>query len=101
MASQREVFNQLSRGQYSLIRNEASIFYRDIYDHVMRIEDLTQMVGDRAGNALSTYLSSVANRQNEMMKTMAVVATIFIPLTLLGDSGLEVGSVGDGVSSNA
>lgn len=83
MAPQREVMNRLSRGEFSIIGREAQIFYRDIYDHLVRIEDLNQAIRDRADNALSTYLSSVANRQNETMKVLAMVATIFLPLTLL------------------
>ncbi|MFC1901458.1 magnesium/cobalt transporter CorA [Chloroflexota bacterium] len=83
MAPQREVLNRLSRGEFPLVKKEAEIFYRDVYDHVVRIEDLNQTVLDRADNALSTYLSSVANRQNETMRVLSVVATIFLPLTLL------------------
>jgi len=83
MAPQREVLNRLSRGEFPLIKPEAQIFYRDIYDHVVRIEDLNQSVLDRADNALATYLSSVANRQNETMRVLSIVATIFLPLTLL------------------
>ena len=59
------------------------MFYRDIYDHLMRIEDLNQNLRDRADNALAMYLSSVANRQNETMRVLAIVATVFMPLTLL------------------
>ena len=83
MAPQREVLNRLSRREFPSIREEAQIFYRDVYDHVVRIEDLNQTLRDRADNALATYLSSVANRQNETMRVLSVVATIFLPLTLL------------------
>ena len=83
MSVQRDVFNRLSRGEFPVVTKEAQIFYRDVYDHVVRIEDLSMTVRDRADNALSTYLSSVANRQNETMKTLTMVATIFMPLTLL------------------
>ncbi len=83
MAPQREVLNRLSRSEFPLIKGEASIFYRDIYDHLVRIEDLNQTLRDRADNALSTYLSSVANRQNEVMKVLSTVATIFLPLALV------------------
>lgn len=83
MAPQREVFNRLSRGEFQIIKQEHLIYYRDVYDHVVRIEDLNQSVRDRADNALSTYLSSIANRQNETMRVLSVVATIFLPLTLL------------------
>lgn len=83
MAPQREVLNRLSRREFPLIREEALIFYRDIYDHIVRIEDLNQTLRDRADNALATYLSSVANRQNETMRVLSIVATIFLPLTLV------------------
>jgi magnesium transporter len=83
MAPQREVLNRLSRGEFPVVKTEAQIFYRDIFDHLVRIEDLNQNIRDRADNALSTYLSSVANRQNETMRVLSIVATIFLPLTLL------------------
>lgn len=83
MTPQREVLNRLSRGEFPIIKPEIQIFYRDVYDHVVRIEDLNQTIRDRADNALATYLSSVANRQNETMRVLSVVATIFLPLTLL------------------
>lgn len=83
IAPQREVMNRLSRGEFALIEVEAQIFYRDIYDHLVRIEELNQNIRDRADNAQATYLSSVANRQNETMKVLAMVATIFLPLTLV------------------
>lgn len=83
MAPQREVLNRLSRGEFPVIKEEYQIFYRDVYDHVVRIEDLNQTILDRADNALATYLSSVANRQNETMRVLSIVATIFMPLTLL------------------
>jgi magnesium transporter len=82
-APQREVLNRLSRGEFRLIGEEARIFYRDIYDHIMRIEDLNQSLRDRASDALSTYLSSVANRQNETMRIMSIVAAIFLPMMLV------------------
>jgi magnesium transporter len=83
MAPQRDVINRLSRGEFTIIKKEAQIFYRDIFDHVVRIEDLNQSLLDRADNALATYLSSVANKQNETMRVLSIVATIFLPLTLL------------------
>lgn len=82
-APQRDVLNRLSRGEFRAIGEQARIFYRDVYDHIMRIEDLNQSVRDRASDALSTYLSSVANRQNETMRVLSIVATIFLPLMLV------------------
>ena len=83
MVPQRENMNRLSRSEFSLIGEDAQVFYRDIYDHVVRIEDMTHTLRDRADNTQSIYLASMANRQNEAMKVMAMVATIFLPMTLL------------------
>ncbi len=83
LASQRELLNRLSRGEFRLISLEAQIFYRDVYDNLTSIENLNQALRDMSGTALTLYLSSLANRQNEAMKTLAVVAAIFLPLTLV------------------
>lgn len=83
MAPQREVLNRMSRREFSIIEEEARIFYRDVYDHIVRIEELGQTLRDRADNALATHLSSVANRQNETMRILSLVATIFLPLALV------------------
>ena len=81
---QRDIVNRLSRGEYpALIRDEALIFYRDIYDHVVRVESVLEGLRDIADGSLSSYLSAVNNRMNEVMKAMSVVAVIFLPLNLL------------------
>jgi magnesium transporter len=81
---QRDVVNRLSRGEFpNLIRREALIFFRDIYDHTVRIEEILDSIRDIADSVLSTYLSAVNNRMNEVMKTLSVVTAIFLPLTLI------------------
>jgi len=80
---QREIVNGLSRGEYSLISERAQIYYRNIYDHLVRIEMLTRGLRDMVESVLSTYLSSVSNRMNEVMKMLTLIATIFIPLTFI------------------
>jgi magnesium transporter len=83
MLPQREIMNGLSRGEYSLVSERAQIYYRNIYDHLVRIEMLTLGLRDMAESVLSTYLSSVSNRMNEVMKVLTLIATIFIPLTFI------------------
>ncbi|MFH1559931.1 MAG: magnesium/cobalt transporter CorA [Chloroflexota bacterium] len=83
MAPQREVMNRLSRGDYSVISENARIFYRNVYDNIIRIEYLNQSLIERADTALSLYLSAVANRQNETMRVLSIVACVFMPLSLL------------------
>jgi magnesium transporter len=81
---QRDMVNRLSRGEFGLlIRTEALIFYRDIYDHIVRVESMLDGLRDLADSSLSSYLSSLNNRMNEVMKAMSVVAVIFLPLTLI------------------
>jgi magnesium transporter len=80
---QREIVNRLSRGEYALISERAQIYYRNIYDHLVRIEMLTLGLRDMTESVLNTYLSSVSNRMNEVMKVLTLIATIFIPLTFI------------------
>jgi magnesium transporter len=80
---QREIVNGLSRGEYAFITERAQIYYRNIYDHLVRIEMLVRGLRDMTESALSTYLSSVSNRMNEVMKVLTLIATIFIPLTFI------------------
>jgi magnesium transporter len=80
---QREIVNGLSRGDYPFISERAQIYYRNIYDHLVRIEMLTLGLRDMTESVLSTYLSSVSNRMNEVMKVLTLIATIFIPLTFI------------------
>jgi magnesium transporter len=83
MVPQREVLNRLSRHEFISISDEAAIYYRDIYDDVARIEGFIDNLRDRTDTILSTYMSVVANQQNETMKTLSLVAAVFLPLTLL------------------
>ena len=58
-------------------------YIRDVYDHLIRISDLIDSYRDLLGGATDIYLSTVANRQNDVMKQLAVIATIFLPLTFI------------------
>ena len=83
LSPQRGIVDRLSRGEYALIGERARIYYRNIYDHLLRIEMLTYNLRDMVESTLSTYLSSVSNRMNEVMKVLTLIATIFIPLTFI------------------
>jgi magnesium transporter len=81
---QRDVANRFARGEYGRLVPPAALFYfRDIYDHTVRLEEMIDNVRDLSDSALNTYLSSVNNRTNEVMKTLAIVAVVFLPLTLV------------------
>jgi magnesium transporter len=83
IAPQREVLNKLARGDYAVIDAEEGIFFRDVYDHLVRLYDITESLRDLVGGALDTYLSVVNNRMNEVMKTLTVITTLFMPLSFV------------------
>jgi len=80
---QREVINQLVRGDHALVREDTLIYLRDCYDHTIQVMDLLETYRDMTGSMLDIYLSSVSNRMNEVMRVLTVIATIFIPLTFI------------------
>jgi magnesium transporter len=59
------------------------MYFRDVYDHTVRVEEMIEGVRDQADVALNTYLSSLNNRLSEATRALAIVAVIFLPLTLL------------------
>lgn len=83
MAPQREVLNKLARGDYAVLGGEDRLFFRDVYDHLVRLHDITEGLRDLVGGALDTYLSVVNNRMNDVMKMLTIITTLFMPLTFL------------------
>lgn len=80
---QREVLNKLARDDYAVIAAEYRMFFRDVYDHLVRLYDITESMRDLVSGALDTYLSVVNNRMNEIMKTLTIITTLFMPLSFL------------------
>ncbi|MDQ6914434.1 MAG: magnesium/cobalt transporter CorA [Actinomycetota bacterium] len=58
-------------------------YFRDVYDHLIRISELIDSYRDLLAGATDMYLSTISNRQNEVMKQLAIIATIFLPLSFL------------------
>jgi len=80
---QREVLNKLARDDYKVIDPKDRIFFRDIYDHLVRLHDLNESLRDLVGGAQDTYLSVVNNRMNDVMKTLTIITTLFMPITFI------------------
>jgi magnesium transporter len=83
VAPQREVLNKLARGEYDVIDEERRVFFRDVYDHLVRMHDIIEGLRDLVSSALDTYLSVVNNRMNDVMKALTVITTLFMPLSFL------------------
>jgi magnesium transporter len=80
---QREILLRLSRGEYEEIPPEALPFYRDVYDHFLRIQDIAEGYRDLVSSSLDAYLSVQSNRMNEVMKTLTLMSTVMLPLTFI------------------
>jgi magnesium transporter len=83
IAPQREVLNKLARDSYTVIDAEDRPFFRDVYDHLVRLYDINESMRDLVSDALSTYLSVVNNRMNDIMKTLTVITTLFMPISFI------------------
>jgi magnesium transporter len=79
----REVISAIERTESDLVGKETRIFFRDVYDHTVQVIDTIETYREMLGSMFDTYLSSVSNRMNEVMKVLTIIATIFIPLTFL------------------
>lgn len=80
---QREVLNKMARDDYKVIDRRDRIFFRDIYDHLVRLHDLNESLRDLVSGALDSYLSMTNNRMNEVMKILTVITTLFMPITFV------------------
>jgi magnesium transporter len=81
LTPQREMVNRLARDQYAVVDPSERIYFRDVYDHLVRLVDLNDTLRDLVGGALDTYLSVSSNRTNEIMKVLTVLTAVFLPLT--------------------
>ena len=79
----REVVAGIAREETPLIQASTNIFLRDVYDHVIQVIDNVETFRDMLAGMLETYLSSISNRMNEVMKILTIISTIFIPLTFI------------------
>ena len=79
----REAINVLARGDSPFVGEETEKYYRDVYDHLVQVVDLTETYRDLTNGARDIYLNTLSQSTNEVMKALTVVATIFIPLTFV------------------
>jgi magnesium transporter len=80
---QMDIMLRMSRGEFHLIPEDTRPFYRDVYDHIVRVTDLAENYRDLIGGSLEAYLSVVSNRLNEIMKVLTIFSAIMLPLTFI------------------
>ncbi len=82
----RDIANALSRGEVKFVRGPNSPYFRDVYDHMVRILDNVELNRDLVSNIMDAYLSAVSNNLNKSMKRIAAISTILMPPTLLASA---------------
>ncbi len=83
LAPQREIFNVLSNRPAPLLQPELQLYFRDIYDHMLRINDSLDTYRDLLSSTMESYLSQVSNRLNLVTKGLSVVATLSVPFVVV------------------
>lgn len=79
----REVINHVAQSGEEFISSFSRLYLRDVYDHTMQAIDTIETYRDMLSSMLDMYLSSLTNRMNEIMKTLTIISTIFIPITFI------------------
>lgn len=80
---QREVFNLLTNRPSALLSPETQIYFRDVYDHVLRINDGLETQRDLIGGSMEAYLTQVSNRLGMVTKGLSVIATLSVPFVVV------------------
>lgn len=85
LTPQRDAFASLMGGVAELpgLAGQDERYFRDVYDHLIRISDLIDTYRDLLTGAMDVYLSTVSNRLNAVMKQLTIIATVFLPLTFI------------------
>ncbi len=83
ISPQREAINALIREQHPGISDDVRIHLRDVYDHCIQSLEVIEMYREMSTGLISIYLSAVANRSNDVMKVLTIMASVFIPLTFI------------------
>jgi magnesium transporter len=83
LAPQREVLNQLTNRPSALLPSAVQVYFRDVYDHVLRINDSLDTYRELLSSTLDSYLSQVSNRLSQSSKGLTVVATVTLPFVIM------------------
>lgn len=79
----RELISGLQHTESPLVKEDTCIFLRDVYEHVVQVIDNAETLRELLASLLELYLSSISNRLNEIMKVLAIISTVFMPLTFV------------------
>lgn len=94
LGPQRDALGVLMRREFAVISPDFRSYYLDVFEHSLRLFDMLDTYRDLISSSLDAYLSMISQRTNEIMKTLTIVSTIMLPLTLItGIFGMNVGGL--------
>jgi magnesium transporter len=80
---EREVLARLIRGEFHLVDEREIVYYRNVYDHLVRYTELIESAREMVSDLMQTHLAAVSNRLNEVMKVLTMISTTVMPMTLI------------------
>jgi len=83
LADERAVLGELTHQQFPYTRKEADVYFSDIYDHITQVLDSIDSFRDSLTGLLDLQLNMKSDRMNEIMKTLTIISSIFMPLTFI------------------
>ena len=83
LSPQRDVFGLLAKRGDARVKENTALYLRDVYDHLVRINESIEANRDLLGNALEAYLSAMSQRTNEVMKYLTIMSAVFLPLAFV------------------
>jgi magnesium transporter len=83
LSPQRDVLGLLAKRGDARVNDRTAVYLRDVYDHLVRINESIEANRDLLGNALDAYLSAVGQRTNEIMKALTIMSAVFLPLAFV------------------
>lgn len=83
LTEERSILSQLSHASFPYSREETDVYFVDIYDHIARVVDSLDIFRESLGGLLELQMSMKSDRMNEIMKTLTIISTVFLPLTFI------------------
>ena len=88
---ERDVVGRMARREFPFVSEQIAYRFRDVHDHLVRLSDEAMFFQDRISSLLDAHLAMVSNQLNSVMKVLTIIATLFMPLTVLtGLYGMNV-----------
>ncbi|MGL4553557.1 MAG: magnesium transporter CorA family protein, partial [Gemmataceae bacterium] len=83
MIAERELLSRLHRGEFAMIDEREKVYYRNVYDHLLRFTELIEASREMVSDLMQTLLASQANKLNSIMKVLTMISVTILPMTLI------------------